>query len=141
MTAIYRSPIKVHTDELTRVHSARSSLQTVTHPSTNGVQRCSSRVSLETVFLHAPLLYIPPKCAALNCQSHTVYHRKQLHEPADNGAHTKSNVSVATESHRHQQTTSRCQSRSPYGHRRIYTSKASNTVGRRSHGKLNMNIN
>jgi len=34
-----RSQIKVHTDERTQVHSARSSLM-VTHPSTNQGRRC-----------------------------------------------------------------------------------------------------
>jgi len=40
-----RSQIKVHTDEQTQGHSARSSL-TVTHPSTNRGRRCLTSVNV-----------------------------------------------------------------------------------------------
>jgi len=40
-----RSQIKVHTDERTQVHSARSSL-TATHPSTNRGRRCLTSVNV-----------------------------------------------------------------------------------------------
>jgi len=54
-----RSQIKVHTDERTQVHSARSFL-TVTHPSTNRGRRCLTSVNVPCteVALVATVTYI-----------------------------------------------------------------------------------